>query len=92
MGKKETQEANTEELTAHEMKKTSKDLMKFLNSESLSSQEKQQIRFFIKTVANIDRKTVNEKPIEKQILEYFANTPDSLSFTKENRMEANKIE
>jgi hypothetical protein len=73
------------------MKKASKDLMKFLNSESLSTQEKQQIKFFIKTVANIDRKTVNEKPIEKQILEYFASTPDSLSFTKENRMEADKI-
>lgn len=84
-------ETNTEELTTQEMKKISKDLMKFLNSESLSTQEKQQIKFFIKTVANIDRKTVNEKPIEKQILEYFASTPDSLSFTKENRMEADKI-
>lgn len=84
-------ESNTEELTTQEMRKVSKSLMNFLNSESLNIQERQQIRFFIKTVANIDRKTANEKPIEKQIIEYFASNPNSLSFTKENRMEADKI-
>jgi hypothetical protein len=83
----ESQEIEGGELSQSELRKLSKEMIKFLNSESLSWQEKKEIRFFARTVAWINKNNTSDTSVEYTILNFFSeNINELLNYTSDDRL------
>lgn len=74
-------------LTTNEMKRLSKNILKFLNNESFNRQERREIRLFIKTITNIEKTDSNINAVENSILNYFNNNLNKIeSWNKKDQI------